>query len=533
MAMRPLRPPVALLIFALCVAGCAGARSSQPASPSGGTATSVWVYPGADGRLVYKQDARGNHIPDFSNAGYGGGGVALPRVPVRLTLQPRSDGGDDGPRIQAALDQLATLPRDAAGFRGALLLKRGLYRIAGSITLASSGVVLRGEGQGQDGTILLATGTSQRALVVARGQGSFEEVAGTRRSITDDYVPVGSRSFHVADAAGFKVGDSIIVQRPSTQEWIDLLGMDACTDRGTSFDTSDEDGRTCLANPWRPGSKDLRFDRIITAIADDGTITVDAPLVNALERQFGGGLIYKYTLQGRLGQVGVENLRGDSEFASPTDEKHGWTFIQLAVVMNGWVRDITAVHFGYAAVHVTARSKWVTVQDSTCSDPVSQVTGGRRYSFNVDDSQMVLFQRCRSSEGRHSYVEGSNVPGPNVFLASNETHGRADIGPHHRWSAGGLYDGIVTDHEINVRNRGNSGTGHGWAGSNMVIWNATARAMRVDNPPAAQNWAIGCTTSPSGNGTFDSTGKPVWPRSLYLTQLRERLGAASVAAIGN
>src|SRR5437667_3167181 len=39
---------------------------------------SVWVYPGSDGRLVYKKDDHGNQIPDFSNAGYGGGGVALP-----------------------------------------------------------------------------------------------------------------------------------------------------------------------------------------------------------------------------------------------------------------------------------------------------------------------------------------------------------------------------------------------------------------------------------------------------------------------
>ena len=32
------------------------------------------VYPGSDGRLVYTPDEKGNIIPDFSHAGYRGGG---------------------------------------------------------------------------------------------------------------------------------------------------------------------------------------------------------------------------------------------------------------------------------------------------------------------------------------------------------------------------------------------------------------------------------------------------------------------------
>jgi hypothetical protein len=41
------------------------------------------VYPGIDGRLVYVADSLGNKIPDFSNAGYKGGGVTIPYVPVK------------------------------------------------------------------------------------------------------------------------------------------------------------------------------------------------------------------------------------------------------------------------------------------------------------------------------------------------------------------------------------------------------------------------------------------------------------------
>src|SRR4051794_26739091 len=61
------------------------------------------VRPGANGGLVYQPDERGNTIPDFSRAGYGGGGVKIPDVPVAVTLAPQA-AGDDGARIQAAID---------------------------------------------------------------------------------------------------------------------------------------------------------------------------------------------------------------------------------------------------------------------------------------------------------------------------------------------------------------------------------------------------------------------------------------------
>jgi hypothetical protein len=510
----------------------------QDARPPGPDATrpdagpgpySSWVFPGPDGTLAYKKDPKGNQVPDFSNAGYGGGGVALPVVPVKQTLSPEP-AGDDGARIQAALDAVGAMPADEAGIRGALLLKKGTYRIAGIITLNKGGVVLRGEGQGTDGTVLLATGAVQRSLVVVQGASGLTEVAGSRRAISDDYVPVGAHTFHVDDASGFKAGDTVVVHRPSTQEWIDLLGMDACGATGTAYDTADVNGSTCLENPWTPGSKDLKFDRVVTAVAGNA-ITVDAPIVNALEKTFGGGSVYKYTAAGRISQVGVENLRGDSEYASPIDEMHGWNFILFQRVTNGWVRDITSIHYGYAAVNINNDSKWVTVQDSTCLDPISEITGGRRYSFNVDNSQMVLFQRCLSVEGRHDFVQGSNVPGPNVFLDSRATMSHADTGPHHRWSAGGLYDGVTTSNQINVRNRGNSGTGHGWAGAGIVVWNSTASSMLITNPPGAQNWSIGSTGTQTGDGIRDSVGTKVWPKSLYLQQLMDRLGPAAVRAI--
>ena len=50
--------------------------------------TTSLVYPGVDGELVYIADSLGNRIPDFSNAGYKGGGVPIPYVQSKATIWP-------------------------------------------------------------------------------------------------------------------------------------------------------------------------------------------------------------------------------------------------------------------------------------------------------------------------------------------------------------------------------------------------------------------------------------------------------------
>ncbi len=47
-------------------------------------AQSEWVYAGPNGKLIYKTTGGGDRIMDFSHAGYRGGGVALPEVPVKM-----------------------------------------------------------------------------------------------------------------------------------------------------------------------------------------------------------------------------------------------------------------------------------------------------------------------------------------------------------------------------------------------------------------------------------------------------------------
>jgi hypothetical protein len=279
---------------------------------------------------------------------------------------------------------------------------------------------------------------------------------------------------------------------------------------------------------WQPFT--LKFQRVVTAVRGN-EVTVDAPVVNAIERRYGGGSLVRVRHPGRIENAGVENLRGDSVYDSPTDHAHAWRFIQINHAQDVWVRDVTARHMAYSCVQVDSQVRRATIQDSTCVDMISEIKGGLRYPFALS-GQLCLVQRCTARDGRHDFVMHAWVPGPNVFLDCRSEQAHSDSGPHHRYATGTLYDNVDTG-TLNVVNRGRSGTGHGWAGAQMVFWNCRAERMNVARPPTAQNFAIGCTVAqqPRGDGHWESVNKPVEPRSLYLRQLEDRLGPQAVRNI--
>lgn len=116
--------------------------------------------------------------------------------------------------------------------------------------------------------------------------------------------------------------------------------------------------------------------------------------------------------------------------------------MQFDSVKNAWARKLTTTHFYHGPVSITAPAKWITVEDCRALEPVSIITGGRRYPYS-NNGQLCLIQRCYSDKARHAFVFGSRVPGPNVFLRCESTNDYASSEPHHRWSTGGLYDNVT------------------------------------------------------------------------------------------
>jgi len=516
--------------------------------------TTSLVYPGIDGKLVYVADSLGNKIPDFSNAGYKGGGVAIPYVPIKETVWPVK--GDNVANVQAAIDRVSALPLDSYGFRGTVLLKMGFYQLDKPLYIKASGVILRGEGMSDVGTILFGKtvpvtpgqvqgpGRGGRpALINITGDSGVVLQEETKQGITDNYVPVGANSVNVVSAKTFKKGDRVIIRRYGNEEWIKEIGLD-----------SESVGR----NRWRAFT--ITYDRIITDIKGN-SITVDAAIFTAIETRWGGGDIVKYTDK-RIEQVGVENLRGVSEY-DPTvrtknygnmdrdkldpkyqyqgdeyfsDENHYSNFINFTNAKNGWVRNMTALHFVSSVVQANAGTKWITVQDCESREPVSVRAGGRRFTYQMN-GQFCLVQRCFSQKGRHSFVlQGAEASG-NVFLDCKAVNPYSSSEPHNRWANGVLYDNVKApltarfwDYII------------GWAGANIVFWNCEGDFL-IQKPPTAQNYSFGhvginavifnagLQDLTKRNGHVESMDKHVIPRSLYLTQLKERLGTDAIKNI--
>jgi hypothetical protein len=516
--------------------------------------TTTIVYPGTDGKLVYIADSLGNKIPDFSNAGYKSGGVAIPYVAVKATVWPVL--GDNSLTIQAAIDKVSAMQPDGSGFRGAILLKMGIFNLEKPLYIKTSGVVLRGEGMSDIGTILVGKlpkegqpRTGGRAALINIEGVALKVQEETKQTITDNYVPVGSRSFNVASAKGYKAGDKITVRRIGNQDWIKEIG---------------EDSIGAGRSRWRPFN--INYDRVITEVKGN-TITIDAPVLCAIETRWGGGEIYKYDDQGRIAQVGIENLRGISEYNPAvrmtsygnmdrgnfddktrphyegdeyySDENHYFNFISMTNTINGWVRNISALHFGSSVVNASSGTKWITVQDCESWEPVSIRAGARRFTYQLS-GQLSLVQRCFSQKGRHNFVMGGSgsTSSGNVFLDCRAENAFSTSEPHASWITGGLYDNVKAP----LSARYWKDISIGWAGANIVFWNCEGDYV-TQSPPTAKNYSFGHIginavifntffqdyTKPRGH--IESMDKHVAPRSLYLTQLRERLGEGAVKNI--
>ncbi|HEY5771782.1 MAG TPA: hypothetical protein VIS75_04095 [Chitinophagaceae bacterium] len=476
---------------------------------------SKFIKVNKDGSLKYIPDEKGNIIPDFSRVGYYGGDKEIPDVAVVKTIDPAAEGTSEA-IIQSAIDEVSKKPLDKNGFRGTILLKKGMYKIPEEIKIEASGIVLRGEGDNINGTRLVAQSKKQVSLINVSGKGNISEIKNTRVKIIDEYVPVGSFSFTVSSAAGFSKGDKIIVFRPGTEQWIKDLKMDQIEER---------DG----TKQWQPKEYDLQFERIITKI-EGNKIFTDNPIVMAMETKYGGGEIYKYSFDGRISHVGIESIYCESEFESDTAENHAWDAIAFNKIEHGWVRNVTSKYFGYSCVNLGSLAKNISVLSSNCFDHKSIITGSRRYSF-CNNGQLNLFMNCHATDGRHDYVTGARTNGPNVFYNCTATKTHADIGPHHRWSSGTLYDNIITDGEICIQDRGNWGSGHGWSGITQVAWNCTVKRAAIQSPWVnGKNYCIGMKGE-KYEGRLKGRPDAEWegqnldglqPGSLYMSQLKDR-----------
>ncbi|SFM30139.1 F5/8 type C domain-containing protein [Paenibacillus sp. 1_12] len=513
------------------------------------------------GKIFYAPDYKGNQVMDYSAVGYQGGGVAIPNVPVRVKVAPLANNTEDSwQAIQDAIDYVSIYPIQSDGFRGAVYLEPGVFRISKPLNVTTSGVVIRGAGSGTvtpivgDGSVqnpydeqiasegaepgvtklistwkltdsftpstdhATTTGSpyskgSNSTLINFNGQGVTQSASTT---ITDQYVGAGQYAVHVASTSGLSVGDSVSVQKAINVNWVKAMYMD------------NVDG----ASNWLPnGNLESGFagtpftsERTIKSIDTvTNKITFTEPLADNLDMRWGVSKVVKIVEDGRIKQVGVENIQGISHFYNTTkpslsrygdnyrsynDENHAQVFVAMVNVRDGWMRNFTTYHIDSAFV-TEGNSRNITVQDGNVLDPVSLMDAGeRRYSIYFKKSEFMFTQRVYSRYMRHAFIVDSYTSGPNVFYNSTSEYTSNASEPHFRWSSGGLYDNVAA--RIYLQNRWNMGTSHGWAGVNYLLYNFTGPFIATQ-PQLTPNYVIGhlfdSNTNRLGSATDPLTGR--------------------------
>ena len=404
---------------------------------------------------------------DFTCVGVGAGKPMTVVGPFVWRVNP--SGGDDTALLQAALDEVATRPMDANGLRGTVVLEEGTFRVAGQIRVKADGVALLGCGKK---TVVLATGIDRRALI--RLGGDEAPKIGAEVAVTDETVRAGGTVLTMAEVGGFSIGDRVVVRRPSTKEWIAALGMDKW-----------EGAFTPIRLEWLPGSMDLRWDRIVTAVdAAKQQLTLDAPITTALEQRFGGGFVAKVVGGEPVKRLALGNLVLDSEYdvANPKDEEHAWIAVQIDNAEDVEVSEVTARHFVSSAVRVGPRARRVSVGSCASEIPVGEIGGYRRQSYLIEGQQVYVWS-CRADQSWNAFSVGQRAAGPNLISNGLVTNALCASGAFESWASGVVFKRIKGT-ALDLSRNDQGAQGGGWTAANAVAlcWEEPAK---LDGPAMA------------------------------------------------
>jgi hypothetical protein len=525
---------------------CALAVSSH--TPDSRAPYSQWVRPNADGKLTYATTPTGDHIVDFSYAGYRGGGVALPIATVAENLAP--SGADDTIALQAALDRVAALAAKS-NTPQALLLAPGMFHLSAPVNISASNLVLRGSGR--DKTVVTLTGAPHIGFLIGingaptpanpdedtAGPPADEPIARAthaRTTLADTYIPSGTRQLPVADAQGFTVGDTILIKRAITPDYVRFMGMDHLE-------------RSGRAEHWIGNA--ITTERRIAAVRGNA-LMLDVPITDDYDPRFGGGSATSVTAvpaPARLHDSGIEALTLTAPSVSIALQDPHFDAIHITTAEDVWLRDLD-IHDTTNFIQVESSARRITIDhvDLTNRKPIT--SPAKPFGFSLAGTQTLVMRSSAHGDKIFFAATQARIQGPNVLLDCDFSGDEA-VEPHQRWATGFLVDNVhVHGGGLHLINRGIMGSGHGWAIGWSVIWNSTADTLIAQLPPGSFNWVIGSKGErrrqpmPVMGGRradkgpdlpeaiYDSWDKPVQPRSLYLQQLTDRLGAQAAKNIG-
>jgi len=483
-------------------------------------------------------------LPDFSHVGFLGGNDTIPSIPVRAVVYPID--GDATSLIQKAIDSVSTLAVLPSGFRGAVLLMPGIYRVNQQLLLHHSGVVLRGAGAWGK-TIIAGTGFSRDNLIQIGLPGNYPAhrplildsipVPVTAKQFTTlGYFPSGGHriSIEKAQAKKLKEGQQVFLDMPISKQLIDTL-------RTNGF------GGGLTALGWKPGDFSIRWDRTILKLdfssPSDSMVWVelDAPITAPALLGLSNFFLLPYQWPNRVSHVGIEQLElwGELKDASSSfysigaetnvatykdgREDSRWTAIGIENARDGFIRRVQFKYFIGSAVSLLNTSSRFTMRELVSITPKGEIGGGRRQTYFVEGQQHLLL-KCYAENGVHDFSTGTTAAGPNAFVQCVANNANSFSGGIGALSSATLFDGIRVDGQaIRLGWLGFEKAGAGWNAWNSMLWNCTAALIQCDAPILTNNFSFGSWAEFSGNGYWAESNNTLSPSSFFALQWKERV----------
>ncbi|WP_164018471.1 glycosyl hydrolase family 28-related protein [Pyxidicoccus trucidator] len=507
------------------------------------TWTPGYTQPGNPARFLH----------DFSYAGYR---MRQVEPPVRtdrvldVTAAPYFADNTGTSDVTAILQQ-AIDDAGAVSGGGVVLLPSGTYRVAPptgkaqALLLNKSNVVLRGHGP--TATFLYNSATNMRARAVIRvaPQGSslsWNSGATSTVSITAD-LPVLATRIPVSSVTGYSVGHWVVVRADLTAALSEEYNM------GTTW--------TSLPGP--------AFYRKVTAVDSVAkTLTVDVPLRLGLKTRDNARV---YKIPAHLSEVGVENLAigmrenvtpgtGESDYAvagTGAYEMHDASAITMNHTVDGWIvnvssyrppsntRDLHLLSNGFDLLY----SRNITVEGCELGKPQYRGGGGNGYLYSIRGSDSLIKDSV-AYQGRHNFDFRSIHATGNVLFSNRASDGTLVSDFHMHLSAANLLDNLTLYQEkFEAADRTPYGTvSHGLTTTQSVFWNTHGAKYRsgtsaiIRSQQYGEGYVIGVRggatgvelpsatkTAPTDFAETASPGEELVPQSLYVDQLKRRLGS--------
>ena len=386
-------------------------------------------------------------------------------------------------------------------------------------------MVLIGSGTtGATRTVLSAAG-DPRLILNIEGKGKLIPV-GSRKRITSAWLPAGSMAIPLEDTQGLTPGDNILVENFRGASWVKDMGMDALEREGKPLS-------------WLKPSYQVWKRRIATI--QGSTVTLDAALPDFISQEYAEGntnFVTKYEFPGGITQCGLAHLVVQARFIPGDITAKTFRGMTIADAEDCFVDDVQFFDCGGGTAIIWGGARRITLRNIEFSRSAEQAGGaGGSADLTIRGSQ-VLVLGGKSYTHCFIVVTQPLTYGPNVVCQFTGV-GTGSIQPHTRWATGLLVDDCTLAGGVEFINRGIMGWGHGWAIGNALIWNTAAEHYWFEKPPLSEVWCIGSTGtqasftnelkfSVAAPGIYDCHGTNVVPRSLYLAQLKDRLGEQAV-----